>query len=100
MPITFPAGPAEIIRSELPPTLLRRWTLSSEMVDASTLLDSEVVDAQCPAAELVVTALERSAALAAQPAFATVKRQVRGPLADRVAGLAAQDDDPFMESFL
>src|SRR5437868_6316389 len=25
--VPFPAGPAEIIRSELPPALLRRWTL-------------------------------------------------------------------------
>lgn len=97
--VPFPAGPAEIIRSELPAALLRRWTLSSEVVSASALLDAGLVDALCPAADLVATALERTAALAAQPAFATVKRQVRGPLAGRVATLAAHNDDPFLESF-
>ena len=98
--VPFPAGPAEIIRSELPPTLLRRWTLSSEMVDATALLDAEVVDGLCPSADLVATALARSAEFAAQPAFATVKRQVRGPLAGRVAALAAHNDDSFLASFL
>lgn len=98
--VPFPAGPAEIIRSELPPQLLRRWTLSSEVVGVTALLEAGVVDALCPAADLVALALERAAALAAQPAFASVKRQVRGPLAARVAALAAQGDDPFLASFL
>ena len=70
------------------------------MVGATALLDAEVVDALCPSADLVATALERSAELAAQPAFATVKRQVRGPLAGRVAALAALNDDSFLTSFL
>lgn len=98
--VPFPAGPAEIIRSELPATLLRRWTLSSEVVDAATLAGHDVIDALCPIHALVETALQRAAALAAQPAFATVKRQVRGPLAARVATLAAQSDDPLLASFL
>jgi enoyl-CoA hydratase len=98
--IPFPAGPAEIIRSELPPTLLRRWTLSSMVVDGATLLEQSIVDALHPAGDLVDRALERAAALAAQPAFAAVKRQVRGPLAERVAALARRTDDPFMASFL
>jgi enoyl-CoA hydratase len=98
--VPFPAGPAEIIRSELPPDLLRRWTLSSEVVSAAALAGHGVIDALCPVHALVETALRRAAALAAQPAFATVKRQVRGPLAGRVAALAAQGDDPFLASFL
>ena len=96
----FPAGPAEIIRSELPPTLLRRWTLSSEVVNAATLFEEGVVDALHPADDLLDRALARATALAAQPAFTTVKRQVRGPLADRVAALAARGGDPFLASFL
>lgn len=98
--VPFPAGPAEIIRSELPPTLLRRWTLSSEVVNAATLFEQGIVDALHPAGDLLDRALERAAALAAQPAFTTVKRQVRGPLAERVAALAARGDDPFLASFL
>ncbi|MPZ32481.1 MAG: enoyl-CoA hydratase/isomerase family protein [Rhodospirillales bacterium] len=98
--VPFPAGPAEIIRSELPANLLRRWTLSSEVVGAAALAEHNVIDALHPIHALVEVALQRVAALAAQPAFATVKRQVRGPLAGRVAALAAQGDDPFLASFL
>jgi enoyl-CoA hydratase len=98
--VPFPAGPMEIVRNELPTTLLRRWTLSSEVVGTATLEEHNVIDALCPIHALVDTALQRAAALAALPAFATVKRQVRGPLAGRVATLAAQGDDPFLASFL
>ena len=98
--VPFPAGPAEIIRSELPPTLLRRWTLTSSVMSPQTLLAENVVDALHPPGRLIDEALKAAAALAAQPAFATVKRQVRGALAQRVAALAARGDDPFAESFL
>lgn len=96
--VPFPAGPAEIIRSELPPALLRRWPLSSEVVSASTLLENDIVDALHPAGDLVDQAVKRAAELAAQPAFVAVKRQVRGPLAERVVAAAAKDD-PFLASF-
>jgi enoyl-CoA hydratase len=98
--VPFPAGPAEIVRSELPAHLLRRWTLSSEVVDAGTLLDHGVIDGLQPAHALLDAATERAAALAAQPAFTTVKRQMRGPLAGRIAALAAAGEDPFLASFL
>jgi enoyl-CoA hydratase len=98
--VPFPAGPAEIVRSELPADLARRWILSSEVVDAATLLDHGLIDALQPSHALLDAALERAAALAAQPAFTTVKRQMRGPLAGRVAALAATGEDPFLASFL
>jgi enoyl-CoA hydratase len=97
--VPFPAGPAEIIRSESPPQVMRRWTLSSELVDAATLYDAGVVDGLLPAADLVGRALERTAALAAQPAFTAVKRRVRGTLASLVAALAEHRGDPFLASF-
>ena len=37
-------------------------------------------------------ALKTAAALASQPAYARVKRQVRGPLADRLALLVERGD--------
>jgi len=49
--------------------------------------------------DLVAEAVQSTASLAAQPAFIAVKRQVRGPLAARVASLAASGDDPFLDSF-
>ena len=97
--IPFPAGPADIIRSELPPALLRRWTLSSAMVDSATLIEAGVIDARHAAHELVAEAVQSAASLAAQPVFITVKRQVRSPLAARVATLAASGDEPFLAAF-
>ncbi len=98
--VPFPAGPAEIIRSELPPDLLRRWTLASEVVDGPTLLEKGIVDSLHTADALIPAAVERAAMLAQQPAFTTVKRQVRGPLAGRVAALSARGEDPFLHAFL
>ena len=97
--IPFPAGPAEIIRSELPAGLLRRWTLSSAAVDSTELIEAGVIDARHAADDLLPAAIQAAAGLAAQPAFAAVKRQVRGPLAARVAALAASGDDPFLNEF-
>lgn len=98
--VPFPAGPAEIIRSELPPALLRRWTLSSTVVSGPELLEAGVIDGLHPAHALLSEAARQAAALAAQPAFVAVKRQIRGPLATRVAVLAASADDPFLDEFL
>jgi len=58
-----------------------------------------VIDARHRADDLVAEAVQSAASLAAQPAFIAVKRQVRGPLAARVASLAASGDDPFLAAF-
>lgn len=98
--VPFPVGPVEIIRSELPPALLRRWTLSSTVVSGPDLLEAAVIDGLHPAHALLPEAAKQAAALTAQPAFVAVKRQIRGPLATRVAMLAAREDDPFLDEFL
>ncbi|HYC64712.1 MAG TPA: enoyl-CoA hydratase/isomerase family protein [Reyranellaceae bacterium] len=87
--VPFPAGPAEIVRHELPPTLLRRWSLASTIVAPRELLATGVVDALHAPKMVLYEALKVAAELAKQPAFAAVKRQVRGPLADRIAALVA-----------
>lgn len=97
--VPFPAGPLEIIRHELAPELLRRLTLTSDVLDARTLFDAGTIDALSPSDRIEATALARATALAGQPAFRTVKRQIRGALADRVAALAASGEDPFLDSF-
>ena len=85
--VPFPAGPVEVIRHELPGTLLRQLTLSSRVVSARVLHRHAVFDELARAETLMDAALESARALAAQPAFAEVKRQVRGGLSERLAAL-------------
>jgi enoyl-CoA hydratase len=97
--IAFPAGPLEIIRHELGPELLRRLTLTSAVLSARELLDSRTIDELCAVEDLKSRSLARAKSLAAQPAFHTVKRQIRGSPAQRVAALASAGQDPFLGDF-
>jgi enoyl-CoA hydratase len=87
--VPFPDGPLEIIRHELAPERLRQLTLTSAPTSAHELLQARVIDAIVPAGDLVATAIAQAARLGTQPAFETVKSQIRGGLAARVAALAA-----------
>lgn len=97
--IPFPAGPLEVIRAELAPDLLRLMTLTSITIGPEELRTRGVIDRTFPPAELEAAALATAADLAAQPAFAIVKRQVRAPVLERLALLAASGDDPLIEMF-
>lgn len=96
--IPFPAGPLEVIRAELPPSLLRRLTLSSTVLAPAELHALGVVDALHARDALEAAAIVAARELAAQPAFATVKHQVRGPTLARLAQLAASGDDPLAQT--
>lgn len=91
--IPFPAGPLEIIRHELTAPLLRRWTLSGAVFAVQELAASNIVDEVRHPPDLVAAAIAKAKELAAQPAFAAVKGQIRGPLARRLAELARKTDD-------
>jgi enoyl-CoA hydratase len=94
--VPFPAGPLEVIRAELSPELLRRLTLTSVVVGPAELRAAGVIDRLEPAERLVPAAVAAANELAAQPAFAVVKRQVRAPALERLAALAASGDDPLI----
>lgn len=85
--VSFPAGPVEIIRDELPGPMLRQLTMSSRIVSAQWLHEQHVYDELVSADDLGAVALRRAEELAQQPAFGEVKQQVRGPLAKRLAAL-------------
>jgi enoyl-CoA hydratase len=97
--IPFPAGPLEVMRHELAPEPLRRLTLSSAVLSMRELLDIWTIDELCAVDDLRSRALVQAKRLAAQPAFRTVKRQIRGGLAQRLAALAASGSDPFLSEF-
>jgi enoyl-CoA hydratase len=97
--IPFPAGPLELLRHELAPQLLRRLALTSAVVGVRDLLNARTIDDVCAAEDLPARALNQAKTLAAQPAFRTVKRQIRGGLAQRLAALAAAGQDAFLDEF-
>jgi enoyl-CoA hydratase len=96
--VPFPAGPLEVIRAELPPQLLRRLTLTSATLAPAELYRLGVLDGLVPTASLEPAAIDAVRDLAAQPAFSTVKQQIRGPTLARLAQLAASGDDPLAEA--
>ena len=97
--IPFPAGPLEVMRHELAPELLRRLTLSSAVLGTRELMAARVIDELSTAAEVRPRSIVAARSLAAQPAFGAVKRQIRGGLAERVAALAANGQDAFLDAF-
>jgi enoyl-CoA hydratase len=76
-----------------------RFGLTEAQAGVPFPLEEGLVDALAPFDALIEKALKRTVALT-QPAFATVKKQVRGPLAATVAALAAKADEPFLDGFL
>jgi enoyl-CoA hydratase len=97
--IPFPAGPLEIIHATLGPDLLRRLTLTSDVLGVRELLQAGVLDRLCPPKELIATAAGCAAHLAQQPGFSHVKRQIRGPLAHRLHTQSANGEDAFLAYF-
>lgn len=98
--VPFPAGPLEIIRDQLEPNLLRRLTLTSETIDAEALGRYGIADRLVPEGNLLDVAQAVALETASQPAFRTVKRQMRGHLIDCVRSLAEDSNDPLAQSFL
>jgi hypothetical protein len=67
--------------------------------DPRELLEVQILDAICPTEELRPSTISLAKSLAAQPGFATVKRQIRGGFAERVAASAATGQDVFLDEF-
>lgn len=96
--IPFPAGPLEIIRAELSPELLRRLTLTSEVVSTAELRALGVIDHLCTGEALLEAAVEQVHGLGAQPGFRLVKAQLRHPTARRLKALVTAGEDPLISA--
>lgn len=91
--IAFPDGPAHIVQSELPTTLLRQLTLSSRSLSAADLMRHGVFDEVADPERVRALASNRARELAGQPGFRAVKAQMRGGLAARVTRLANEGSE-------
>lgn len=93
------AGQLEVLQTELGHGLARRLTLTSALLDAREMINLGIADEICAPADLIPRAVQTAAAMASQPGFRTIKRQMRGDLAVRVQALADGGSDPFMLAF-
>jgi enoyl-CoA hydratase len=78
--VPFPAGPLAVVRAELDPSVMRDLCLTGRSFRPAEAISLRVVDEIVEPESLIATARERAVALAAMPAYAAVKAQVRGPL--------------------
>lgn len=97
--VPFPAGPLEIIRDEIEPNMLRRLTLTSQVLGSEEMMECGIADQTVSGSTLIETAQARALAVAAQPAFTMVKQQLRGRLMTALRTLAASGIDPLAQSF-
>ncbi len=100
--IPYPAVALAVVRAELAPAAVRQLALRAHLVDPAEALALGVLDELAPAADVLDFALERAEELAALPrgAYATVKRQVRGPAIEAMEALLAGGDDPMLGAWL
>ncbi len=95
--VPFPQGPLAILRHLLPGTLLRRLALSSAAHSPADMHGFGLVDELAELPVLTERGIARLQALAAQPGFAIVKRQVNAALAAELTAVAARGEEPFWE---
>lgn len=86
--IPFPAGPLEVVRAELDPSVARELTLTARPFDTARALALRVVDERVPGAALLDRALAIARELAGHPAYAAVKAQLRATTGARLAMIA------------
>jgi enoyl-CoA hydratase len=92
--VPFPAGPLRVVRSELDPSVLRDLCLTGRSLGPEEARSLRVIDQIVDPDALLSTARERALALAAMPAYAVVKAQVRGPLIAELGQIVARREAP------
>ena len=94
--VPFPAGPLAVVRAELAPESLRLLALSSAALPPDAPQLAGVVDRVVPAEAVVDEAVAHARQLAAQPAFAAVKRQLRADTVARLRQIVERDEEPLL----
>jgi enoyl-CoA hydratase len=96
--VPFPAAPLALVRSELEPSVVRDLCLTGRMFGPEEALALRVIDQLADPAELLEHSLALAGQLASLPAYALVKRQLRGALAAELARVATTGDDPLLHA--
>lgn len=85
--VAFPIAPLEIARAELSAPTARRLLLSGQPLNVSDALSAGILDEITSFETLEDAAIDKARSLASSPAaaYARVKRQLRGPVLDKIS---------------
>jgi enoyl-CoA hydratase len=98
--IAFPAVPLLVVEAEVTQRAARLATLAAVAMGPDDAAAMGFVDAVLPARELLPAALARVDALAALPAFAAVKAQLRRRTLARMHEVVRDDDEPLLRGWM
>lgn len=100
--VPFPYAATEVVRAELAPTAARNIVLFGANMGSDQALAYGIFDELQPLDQVRARGIERARELAALPpgAFNIIKRQLRGPVLDRMAKVIADGSDPALESWI
>ncbi len=92
--VAFPAGPLAVVRAELSPEQARWLVLGSQPASADALLERGIVDSLVEPEALLHEAVGAARRLAAMPAYAKVKLQLREPGCGHLRRIVEGDEEP------
>ena len=98
--VPFPAVPLRVVEAEVGSRAGRLATLAGDGLDPAGALAVGFVDAVVAPGELLGAAARRAAALAALPAFAAVKRQLRARALADMRAVVDHDAEPMLAGWL
>ncbi len=94
--IPFPAGPMTVVLAELDHCAARSLCLSGKVFGPTAPSAAAFLDEVVEPERLRDVAVARAASLAAAPAFAVVKRQLKAEAVRRLERIVTEDDDPLL----
>ncbi len=98
--VPYPAVPLLVAEAELGPRLVRLLALGGEPFDPAAAVEHGIFDAAIPEDELLERARAEATTLAAHPAYARIKAQIRADVVERADHIIATASDPMLESWL
>jgi enoyl-CoA hydratase len=97
--IPFPAGPMTVVLAELDHCAARSLVLSGKVFEPTAPSATAFLDELVEPGRLRDAAVARAASLAAAPAYATVKRQLKAVAVRRLERIVTDDDDPLLRTW-
>jgi enoyl-CoA hydratase len=97
--VAFPAGPLEVVRAELSPEHARWLALGSQPATSGLLLERCILDHVVEPGVLLARAVEEAGRLAAMPAYARVKLQLRAAACERLRRIVENDEEPLHQGW-
>jgi enoyl-CoA hydratase len=98
--IPFPAGPLAVVQAEVPADQVRILALTGAVAQPGSPLLAGIVDEVVDSGELLEAAARQARGLAAKPAFAVVKAQLRRATVERLQRIVDDDDEPLLRGWI